>query len=332
LIAQFEPTKRHGLDLSQHMSKKIAGSLVHITQQVCEAANTTNLSSEVHKRLMGCGQTVSRFSPALFLLHDELLKHAILNDIIHCQRLIGEIVSRDWSAEKNLKICNFSINDLGKTGYRRFKESLLADPTTELIVEAPNAQASSHMSCTIRRAMEILHHCDRDQFEEIEVVLAEIVLAKCNTTDGLELNGATSFLSWGAILLNADQHRDVLDIVQAIVHEEAHLVLFAEAIDGPLVLNDHNVTFTSPLRSDPRPMDGLFHATYVLARMYRSALKIYANGKDFSETTALTKDVVETIKTSFDDGYKVVVDHGQLTPLGKVLISQAADFVTSVAD
>ena len=62
--------------------------------------------------------------------------------------------------------------------------------------------------------------------------------------------------------------RSDLDMVQALAHESAHLLLFGMCADGPLLENandDHR--YSSPLRTDSRPMDGIVHATFVTARM-----------------------------------------------------------------
>lgn len=52
-----------------------------------------------------------------------------------------------------------------------------------------------------------------------------------------------------------------------LAHEAGHCLLFGLTIDEPLVLNDDNEMFLSPLRPDPWPMDGICHATLQSVRM-----------------------------------------------------------------
>jgi HEXXH motif-containing protein len=135
------------------------------------------------------------------------------------------------------------------------------------------------------------------------------------------------FWSWGAILLAANEERDVLDLVQAIVHESAHLILFAQAIDGPLVTNDPDETYTSPLRQDLRSMDGIFHATFVSARMYQAVSKMQKRKELTSTMLNAAAHAVDKNREQFYDNYRVISEAAMLTTLGKTLISEAAEYL-----
>ncbi len=68
----------------------------------------------------------------------------------------------------------------------------------------------------------------------------------------------------------------------ALLHETAHQLLFGLSLDQPVVENDVEERYASPLRPDPRPMDGIFHATFVCARMRYGYVRL-----DGSQTVAL---------------------------------------------
>lgn len=89
---------------------------------------------------------------------------------------------------------------------------------------------------------------------------------------GRVLRGDTSNRSYGAIWLRVPEPEDdqVGYWIEHIVHEVAHmrLELFREL--DPAVLNPRSEKkFKAPIRDDPRHMQGVFHATFVLARMIR---------------------------------------------------------------
>ncbi len=74
-------------------------------------------------------------------------------------------------------------------------------------------------------------------------------------------------------------------------------------------------------------MDGIYHATYVTARMHYVLSRLLASG-------ALTPAQVEEAKTasanhvkSFREGYEVVSSQGNLTELGQGLLSPAHDYM-----
>src|SRR5206468_121331 len=89
--------------------------------------------------------------------------------------------------------------------------------------------------------------------------------------------------------------------LEHIVHECAHQHLFALQLIDPVVLNDKNELFDAPIRLQKRPMDGIFHACFVLARMVRCFNKTnqYFDGKVHQEFTT-------RINMWFDKSYQTV--------------------------
>lgn len=56
-------------------------------------------------------------------------------------------------------------------------------------------------------------------------------------------------------------------VIEALVHESAHLRFFLAEAEAPLVDPGCTSTFTSPLRPEPRPLRGIFLAYHALAYM-----------------------------------------------------------------
>lgn len=66
-------------------------------------------------------------------------------------------------------------------------------------------------------------------------------------------------------------------IIEALVHESAHLYLYRAEVSEPLVDPDNQERYRSPLRPEPRPLRGIllaYHALAYIAAMYREALDI----------------------------------------------------------
>ena len=78
--------------------------------------------------------------------------------------------------------------------------------------------------------------------------------------------GASSFSLWGALALNSEAHPDWWQYIPRLIHEYSHNLLFGIARNEPLVFNDPEERYESPLRQDLRPMDGIYHALFVSAR------------------------------------------------------------------
>ena len=145
--------------------------------------------------------------------------------------------------------------------------------------------------------------------------------------DKLVFNGISSFYLWGAVFLNAGGHKTALEVVQTIAHESSHMHLFAAALDSPLVENPEEERYHSPLRLDPRPMDGIYHATYVTARMHYVLSRLLASGVLSPAQVEEAKTALANHVKSFREGYEVVSSHGNLTELGQGLLSSAQTYM-----
>src|SRR6185437_8666871 len=113
----------------------------------------------------------------------------------------------------------------------------------------------------------------------------------------MTFDGASSFMLWGAIILNADRGDGPIGMAQMLAHESAHNLLFGFSADEALVENGPDELFSSPLRKDPRPMDGIYHATFVTARMYRVVYQLLHSGiLDDAAKEKAQKDLAENAR------------------------------------
>lgn len=99
--------------------------------------------------------------------------------------------------------------------------------------------------------------------------------------------------------------------------------LFGLTIDEPLVLNDDRELFASPLRDDPRPMDGIYHATYVSARMHWAMAELLKCGKLGEEKAAQATDHLDANRRNFWSDYATVMPHARLSETGRLLLASA---------
>lgn len=143
---------------------------------------------------------------------------------------------------------------------------------------------------------------------------------------------ASSFMLWGLLVINLERYRTPADLVQGLVHEAAHLLLFAHSIDQPLVTNPIEERYLSPLRSDPRPMDGVFHATFVAARMHhvnrklREAYSATFRPVPLDELDARLADLKERYFGALD----TVRNHARLSSTGQQILQETLDYMQTV--
>jgi HEXXH motif-containing protein len=162
---------------------------------------------------------------------------------------------------------------------------------------------------------------------EIRAIVHELLFAQAPAGAAIEFDGASHYQFWGLLLLNPRFHPTPLAVAEVLAHEAGHSLLFGMTIDEPLVTNPDTELYPSPLRLDPRPMDGIFHATFVSARMAWAMEELAASGvldRDERER-ALAAAAVD--RANFAKGMGVVDAHGALSETGRAVIEAARDWV-----
>lgn len=159
--------------------------------------------------------------------------------------------------------------------------------------------------------------------DEFTALVRDVILARSGA-DGF--GGASAFSAWGAILVNPQRQRDDLTLLMTLIHESSHLKLFIAYLDDEIVLNDPDARFSSPLRREGRPMNGLFHAAYVLARMIcllQDMRRLGGAGFD-GITEAQLDEMSVPLSRQFAEAHAIIAAKGQLTERGRAIFAEAA--------
>lgn len=106
--------------------------------------------------------------------------------------------------------------------------------------------------------------------------------------------------------------------LEHIVHECAHQHLFALQLIDPMVLNPPSELFEAPIRLQKRPMHGIFHACFVLARMVRCFRKAHSDLVKDKEARA---DFLKRIESWFEKSYDTVEQYAKLSEPGRLLFN-----------
>jgi HEXXH motif-containing protein len=123
-------------------------------------------------------------------------------------------------------------------------------------VSAPDESIRSYNRAVLR-----LRSLWPEAADELRLLAPSIVFV-----GGGDFRSATFQRLFGVLLLGDAQCRTLPGIVEALVHEAAHLSLFLRTAYTPL-LNNPGAIVRHPLLDCPRPLEGAFHAAYVLERM-----------------------------------------------------------------
>ena len=129
--------------------------------------------------------------------------------------------------------------------------------------------------------------------------------------------------------MNSGAQANRIDCADYLVHEVTHSLLFTLSASAPLVLNRLEESYPSPLRKDPRPMDGIYHATLVCGRLvvfFRQALDSPLFSEE--ERTRLNGKL-KSVEISYQDGMRTVEEFGKLSDHGRALLDELHAVVKS---
>ena len=321
-IFHFEPSADRARFLDRRMRLRLRDSLAHIFEQSRD--HLTLHRTQLDRFLSRLA--AYPVSPLAFSLYCDLVIAIEGDELDEAGHLIDELVALPWHRP------GLEILDLGDPQrdpvaqrYARFIDS---DPDVPFQIFPPSAKAAEACRRQIYDALALMDAGDRKLAEEIRALLREVILA-AGTEDpkALTFDGASAFMLWGAIIINANRQDGELGMVQMLAHESAHNLLFGMTTDEPLLFNSPEERFASPLRADPRPLEGIYHATFVAARMYR-ALRVLLESRGLSaiQETQARKDLADNLRF-FKLGSDTIKRHGRLTDMGEAIFQNVCGYM-----
>jgi HEXXH motif-containing protein len=147
----------------------------------------------------------------------------------------------------------------------------------------------------------------------------------------MDFDGGSSFYLWGAVVLNSARLETPAQMAETYAHEAGHAYLLGSTLGAPLVENDPAERYVSPLRADLRPMDGIVHASFVLARMVWCVERMLdQGGVPVSERDVMAGRLALNLRR-FRDSQALIEREARFTDTGAGLWFAARDWVAGRA-
>ncbi len=321
-LAQFDPSRARAEAVSARMRGRLADSLGYIVEQ---AAGRIPVPSNAMAGFLDRLRS-GPISPLAFGTYCDLVLALDADALGEAAELLREIV-RTPNAPAELRILELADPDTD-TDANRYRRLVDTDETQPFTILPPKPEGAAAMRRLLAQAFALLDAGNPDLAAEVRTLLKEIVLASgSDDPNAVQFEGVSSFLLWGGVVLEVRAYKTALEAVQALAHESGHNLLFGLCCHGPLHTNGDAERYSSPLRIDPRPMDGIIHAAYVSARMHQSVQRLLeADVLDAAQTQEAREAVVANAKR-FAMGMETVDRHARLTPLGKAVMADARAYM-----
>lgn len=222
------------------------------------------------------------------------------------------------------RVTTLRDEDLGPGGAAAAVRLLDDEPGQALRLAPLDAAALAVAGRRVSVALDLL---GPDFKAEINHVAPEVLAVRSAPGSAVAFDGATSFYLWGCIALNIEAKPQDVALAEALAHESGHAVLFGLTMGGPIVSNPGTERYVSPLRDDARPMEGIAHATWVLARMHLATATMLESGRLEPRARALAESRLVAIARDYAAGLSVMAEHARFTEAGAAAFAPAEAYM-----
>jgi hypothetical protein len=268
--------------------------------------------------------------PAVMAIYSDLVEAIFSEDEPRTMSLLSELSQPVWRDPCAPRIVNLADDELGPHQGDRYRRLLNDDPSIRFDLAPVPSGACPEARGNFAQAQHLIGAALPELAGELDYLAREVVLVDAGAASSLSVHGASCFYLWGAVVLNRQAHGSRLKIVEGLAHESGHALLLGITLGAPLVENPVEERYPSPLRDDPRPMDGLVHATYVLARMHYAVSRVAASGlldrNELDDARAVTASALQ----SYREALSVVDRSARFTTLGGVAFEGARQYMSAM--
>ena len=321
----FHPDSGQARMNKERMYRKLFGSLRHIAEMASGQIGFDRSRLDKSIETMAASKLVS---PNVFGIYNDILLAISNQDAAQLEALLNALTVAGLGYE-DIVISAYQDGSFAPAKGERYTRYFNADSSSPVLLMTPSSEAEERIRSIADEAFDIIEKNCPELGSEISELISELVLCSTDDSDEGDFGSVSCFMLWGAMILNIDIIEDPLQFVESVAHESGHVKLFAYSTEEPLVHNPPQELYSSPLRADPRPMDGIFHATYVLARMHWTAREIYQSGNVDGSTQKRLVQNMEYYRNGFDGGMDAINTHAELSTIGNKLINDAAQYMSS---
>jgi len=313
------------LESRKAIQARLAESLEHIVGQ---CASHIAFDREAAAALVGRVASGERMPPALFGAYFSLVETIEEGSLDEVRRALERVLRHAESPPPApLRVRPLNRAEFTKDEEADLRRSFVSDSLLDEQIGHLTGEKEEQSRAQFERALSILRRHAPATFAEVETHISEFVPALGKPAGGMEFDGCSSLERWGSILINAGLAKTDLELCEMIAHEASHNALFAMAPLNFHVENDPEERYASPLRVDPRPMNGLYHATFVLARMCYAMREVAASPTALAALAEEAGKLADASAALFAKGYETVRQHAVFTPEGRQIMRDAADFM-----
>lgn len=169
---------------------------------------------------------------------------------------------------------------------------------------------------TLAETMKAIQQVSQEFYGDTQAYVKSILVMKSD-----QFKAGSSFNMLGMIGMRDDLTVDLM--VDFLIHEAAHQYLHHLMAHDELVSGEGK--YVAVLRKEPRPLEGIYHAYFVLARLiyfFRQSLHVKSG-----LTPGFAQQKIDEYIPKFQSGYEVLNQNAHFTEFGRKIFDVAKDLV-----
>ncbi|MDE1474338.1 aKG-HExxH-type peptide beta-hydroxylase [Xenorhabdus bovienii] len=324
-IYDARPDVKRDLEIRKQINERIINSLYYILEQ-CDIAG---FDCQIAEEKINDLDSKKKISGIIHVLHNRLLK-AIEDDN---QSLIINVLN----SFKDLDYIEQTPRTIGlfTDGYKQSLHQFYYDTCDYGMMNTygyhfdggiPSKKELEHSKYAVERALNRMKEVDRDLFYEFNTLISDIIILNSPT-----MNAGSSLNTFGIIRMSQLREGQIWTrYFENLAHEAGHNHLNMLFFIDPIILNEDSGTYKSPLRREARPLSGIYHAMFVLARTMRTLKKLrthydYDPILERVDTAYNNANNPASFEDKFYDCWNIILENAKLTDLGKKLMNSTKE-------
>lgn len=319
LLSEALPLPGRASTVRSKFNDSLIESLTYLLDACCEVI-PSDLFSRVKSKLASLNIEL-KFSGILSLIHEDFYEAVEQKDTQKVVQLVQKLDRDDFQVKEEIKYTSLSEFD----EYYQYLIKIIAasETTEEVIYYTLSSEDYEKTKKTIQMGFEVLEKACPDFYKEAQDLISEVLILSAQ-----RLKNGSSSQFYGMIYKCCSYRSEKLtDALEFLIHEQSHLYLHIlnNTID-PLVLNPQE-RYEAPLRKELRPLMGIYHATFVIARVIYVLEKVLSQNEMLPEEKEYCQNVIIDYRERFHVGFNTLRENAQMTPLGSQLIQSASQLL-----
>ena len=317
-ILSVESSVHKARFLTEHFDNRIKTSIFELMKECSKKIHTPSVSAKnIYQD--------ARLSPKIHHLHHKLQSAMRAQSASSAREIIAKLINEFNKQRREHHFIN--VSSLGALEWEIFSqhESARLSDLEQSKIDTPTPISQSELKVGknhIDDALSEVEIIDTELHSEILEHISEVKLFQSTITQSF-----SDVRTMGAIFIRppiTDSSARIYYFEQ-LIHEMSHLQLNCIFAIDRLIVGDLSRREPSPLRADRRPIFGVYHATYVSAKLCYAFFRLYRHSMSNAALHALVQSTDELLR-GID-----VLNRSSLTMAGTALMKSMVHTATQVA-